>query len=72
LNSPEIQEKIATAKLKQYYDAYGPAGAAVAWYAGPGAAKKYVKSGKASTGNEGAYPSVSGYMQSILRRMGLA
>lgn len=72
LNSPQIQEQIATAKLQGYYNKYGPAGAAVAWYAGPGAAQKYVSSGKASTGKQGVYPSVSGYMKSILHRMGYA
>ena len=71
--SPQIQEKIASAKLQQYYSAYGPAGAAIAWYAGPGAAQKYVRGGGASSrGEAGGHPSVSGYMQSILRRMGLA
>lgn len=70
--SPEIQEQIASYKLKQYYNSYGPAGAAIAWYAGPGAAKKYIQGGGASThGEAGGHPSVSGYMQSILRRMGL-
>lgn len=72
MSSPQLQEQIASFKLKQYYDKYGPAGAAVAWYAGPGAAQRYVSSGHASTGSEGNYPTVSGYMQSILRRMGLA
>jgi hypothetical protein len=72
INNPQIQEQIASGKLKQYYNAYGPAGAAIAWYAGPGAAQKYVQSGKASTGSQGAFPTVSGYMQSILKRMGYA
>ena len=71
--SPQIQEKIAQYKLQQYYTQYGPAGAAIAWYAGPGAAASYARSGRASThGEAGGHPSVSGYMQSILRRMGLA
>lgn len=73
MNSPQIQEKIATYKLQQYYNKYGPAGAAIAWYAGPGAAQNYVRSGAASThGEAGGHPSVSAYMQSILRKMGLA
>lgn len=72
MNSPEIQERIAQYKLQQYYTKYGPAGAAIAWYAGPGAAQKYVSSGAASTrGEAGGHPSVSAYMQSILRKMGL-
>lgn len=70
INSPDIQEKIATSKLQGYYNKYGPAGAAIAWYAGPGAAQKYAKSGQAGTGAQGAYPSISGYMKSILKRMG--
>jgi len=71
--SPELQEQIASAKLQGYYNKYGPAGAAIAWYAGPGAAQKYVSGGGASTrGEAGGHPSVSGYMQDILRRMGYA
>lgn len=73
INSPQIQEQIASAKLQGYYNKYGPAGAAIAWYAGPGAAQSYVRSGKASTrGEAGGHPSVSGYVQSILKRMGYA
>ena len=71
--SPQLQERIAQYKLQQYYNAYGPAGAAIAWYAGPGAAQQYVRSGAASThGEAGGHPSVSQYMYDILRRMGLA
>lgn len=70
LNSPQIQEKIAQYKLQQYYKKYGPAGAAIAWYAGPGAAQKYASSGYASTGGQGNYPSISGYMKQILQKMG--
>lgn len=72
INSPQIQEQIASAKLQGYYNKYGPAGAAIAWYAGPSTAQQYAKSGKASTGSQGAYPSISGYMRSILQRMGYA
>lgn len=72
MKSPQIQEKIANYYLQSYYDKYGPAGAAVAWYAGPNAAKKYVASGSASTrGEAGGHPSVSSYIQDILNRMGL-
>lgn len=70
LKSPELQEKISSYKLNQYYQQYGPAGAAVAWYAGPGAAAKYAKTGKTG-GAGGGYPAVSTYMQQILKRMGL-
>lgn len=69
--SPQIQDQIASYKLKQYYDAYGAAGAAIAWYAGPRAAQQYVNSGQVSTSSQGAYPTVSGYMRQILQRMGL-
>lgn len=65
LSSPELQEKIASYKLQQYYDKYGPAGAAVAWYAGPGAVAKSSNSTKA----QGAYPSINAYKNAILNRM---
>lgn len=67
LSSPQIQEQIARYKLQQYYNKYGPAGAAIAWYAGPGAASKYASSGSISRSAQGAYPSVYSYVQSILR-----
>lgn len=67
LSTPALQEKIASFKLKEYYDRYGPAGAAVAWYAGPGAVNKLSN----STKSQGAYPSIDAYKKSILRRMGL-
>lgn len=70
LKSPEIQEKVASYKLQQYYNKYGAAGAAVAWYAGPGVANKYVNSGQVSKSMEsGGYPSVYAYMQAILNGM---
>jgi hypothetical protein len=70
--SPEIQEKIADKFLQGYYNKYGPAGAAVAWYAGPNAANKYVAGQAAGTnGQAGGHPSVSSYIQSILDKMGL-
>ena len=71
LASPELQEQLAGYKLKQYYNKYGAAGAAVAWYAGPGAADRYVRSGHVSTSSEGNYPSQYAYVQSVLKRMGL-
>ena len=70
--SPQIQDKIAQHKLQQYYNKYGPAGAAVAWYAGPGAANKYARSGHASSRSEAnGYPSVNAYVAAILRKLGL-
>lgn len=73
MKSPQIQEAIAKYKLQQYYNKYGAAGAAVAWYAGEGNAKKYVASGgKGYNRKQGAYPSVSSYVRQILQRMGYA
>lgn len=63
--NPQLQEQIASFKLKQYYDKWGPAGAAVAWYAGPGAVAKNMN----STKTQGAYPSINSYKNSILKRM---
>lgn len=71
LQSSQIQDAVAGKKLSTYYQQYGPAGAAIAWYAGPSAADKYVNSGHASTGGQGAYPSVNSYYQQILKKMGL-
>lgn len=65
LSNPRIQDAIAIGKLKQYYQRYGPAGAAVAWYAGPGAVSSKMKSTKA----QGQYPSIQVYWQSILGMM---
>lgn len=66
LNSPQIQEAIAKAKMQDYYAQYGPRGAAIAWYAGPGAVNKTNLNAP-----QGKYPSISSYVQSILRRLGL-
>lgn len=66
LASPEIQEKIARYKLQQYYNKYGPAGASIAWYAGPGAANRYATTGQVSRAAQGSFPSVASYMNSIL------
>lgn len=71
MKSPDIQEKIASYKLQQYYNKYGAAGAAIAWYAGPGTANKYVNSGQVSSKiQSGGYPSIYAYMQAILNGMG--
>lgn len=71
LKSPDIQEKIASYKLQNYYNKYGAAGAAIAWYAGPGTANKYVNSGQVSSKiQSGGYPSIYAYMQAILNGMG--
>src|SRR5574339_492373 len=57
MKSPQLQEAIAQYKLRQYYQKWGPAGAAVAWYAGPGTADKYLKNPGRYTNPQGAYPS---------------
>lgn len=69
LNSPQIQEAIAQYQLKKYYDKWGPRGAAIAWYAGPGAVSGYSQS--ALNAPQGQYPSISSYAEAILRRLGL-
>jgi hypothetical protein len=71
LSSPQLQDTIAQKQLGNYYNQYGPAGAAVAWYAGEGNARKYVANPSGWNKKQGAYPSVSQYVQSILRRMGM-
>jgi hypothetical protein len=65
LRNPQLQESIARGKLLEYYKKYGAAGAATAWYAGPGA----VRTKMGSTRKQGAYPSINAYWQDILRRM---
>lgn len=69
LGSPQIQEAIAQYKLRSYYQKYGPAGAAVAWYAGPGAVSGYMRNPGAYTNPQGAYPSIAAYVQQVLGRM---
>lgn len=68
--SPELQDRIARHQMQKYYQQYGPAGAAVAWYAGPGNANKYVRNPSGWNRKQGNYPSISSYVASILRRMG--
>lgn len=73
LNNPRIQDAIARWQLQNYYNKYGPAGAAVAWYSGEGNASRYLRSrgqGYNSRQNGGQFPSINEYAQAILRRMG--
>lgn len=63
LNSPQLQDKIAKFKLKNYFDQYGPEGAAKAWYAGPGNADLD------SDGPQYGGPSVNAYADSVLNIM---
>ena len=67
--SPQLQEAIAKYKLQQYYNKWGPAGAAVAWYAGPGTASKYLANPGRYTRKQGNYPSIASYANAILRAM---
>lgn len=66
MSNPKLQDAIARYKLQQYYKKWGPRGAAIAWYAGPGAVGR-------ANGNksQGAYPTINNYANSILKRMGL-
>lgn len=68
MQSPQIQEQIARYQLQKYYNKYGARGAAIAWYAGPGALK--YSSGSLNKG-QGGYPSISGYAAQVLKRLGL-
>lgn len=69
LKSPQIQEAIARAKLQSYYNKWGAAGAAVAWYAGPGTVSGYLSNPGRYTNPQGAYPSIASYVNSVLGRM---
>lgn len=70
----ENQEKVARYKMSQYVEQFGQEGAAVAWYAGPGAAKKWLENPnqsrfqrKQGKGNE---PSIKEYVSQVMGRMG--
>lgn len=63
LASPQLQEKIALGKLRKYYEAYGPRGAAAAWYAGN---PRLSESDAPQPGG----PSVRGYVDAVMARMG--
>ena len=75
--TPENQEIVARFKLKQYYDKYGAAGAAVAWYSGETNAQRWV-SGKTTdvwgntwdTPQHGNEPSIKEYAESVTNRAG--
>lgn len=69
LQNPQLQEKIAQYMLNMYYQRYGAAGAAVAWYAGEGTARRYMQNPSGYTSPQGNYPSIAGYVQSVLARM---
>lgn len=63
LNSPEVQEGIAQGKLSEYFNKYGPAGAAKAWYAGPG------NWDSNSDSPQYGGPSINDYAASVLAHM---
>jgi hypothetical protein len=65
INNPQIQDAIARYKLNQYLQDYGAAGAAVAWYGGPGA----VNSMHDNAPQPGGYPSLYAYWTSVLNQM---
>lgn len=69
LRSPQLQDAIARHQMLQYYNKYGARGAAIAWYAGPGALR-YSSSALNRT-QRGGYPSINSYAADILRRAGL-
>lgn len=65
-----LQDQIALFKLSQYVRQFGFAGAAVAWYAGPGAAVAYIQNPNQSrfTRKQGAFPSIAQYAASVVSR----
>lgn len=65
LNNPGIQDSIAKWQLGNYLKKYGAAGAAVAWYGGPGS----VKNMHSKTTQAGGYPSLYAYWTSVLNKM---
>lgn len=66
MSNPKLQDAIARYKLQQYYKKWGPRGAAIAWYAGPGAVGRV-----GGNKSQGAYPTINQYANSVLKRMGL-
>lgn len=65
MGSPSLQDSIAKFKLGQYLNKYGAAGAAAAWYGGPGS----VAHMDDNSPQPGGYPSLRAYYEAILRRM---
>lgn len=79
--TPENQDKYGRAELKRLLEKYGPGGAAVAWYAGEANAERWVKGIATAIGDNGqeyswdaeqagGAPSVRGYVNSVIGRMG--
>lgn len=63
LRNPNLQEKVARNKLSYYFNRYGAAGAAKAWYGGEGAARR------SSNTRQGAYPSINAYASKVTSRL---
>ena len=81
MKDPTTYMKVARYKLRQYYDAYGPEGAAVAWYAGPANGERWANGAADAVGSGGHYswdakqgagdePSVREYVQSVMSQAG--
>jgi hypothetical protein len=73
--TPENQERVARFKMQQYHQRFGSWDAvAVAWYAGPGAAKEWIKNPDTSRFNrkqgKGNEPSINEYVRSVNKRLG--
>lgn len=70
----ENQEKVARYKMSQYVEQFGQEGAAVAWYAGPDAAQKWLDNPNSTRFNKkqgkGNEPSVNEYVQQVMGRIG--
>jgi len=71
--TPENQDAVAKHKLSQYLEKYGPAGAAVAWYAGPAKARLWLENPDDPWFDQrhggGSEPSVREYVDSVLSRV---
>lgn len=63
LNDPAAQDKIARGRLKEYFDKYGPRGAAAAWYSGN-------PNNHMSTRPQNGGPSIKDYVDQVINRAG--
>lgn len=72
MNDPAAQEAVAHYKMHQYYNEYGPDGALVAWYAGPGNAERWAAGkdtdvwGKPWDRAQSNGPSIAEYVRSAM------
>lgn len=72
---PRAQDRVARHKMMQYYRAYGSWDAvAVAWFAGPGRAKKWANGNTSAVANmkDVLGTSVAGYVEKMRKGMGVA